>query len=160
MKNQLKRRFIILLASCFLVIGISAVLNRASFDPNFSVLDAISGATKRSQRHLSKQEKVASWSYSVDDLALPDEAIYAEETIKAQSDSYVLLKKVDFPKDTLVILSDKDNNDYMRAVQQVTEYYENLGYTVKIREYSETMMLSLAHAGHFDLFLLRKEASV
>lgn len=34
---------------------------------------------------------------------------------------------------------------------------ENLGYSIEIREYSETMMLSLAHAGHFDLFLLRKE---
>ncbi len=77
--------------------------------------------------------------------------------MEVKNDSYVVLKKADLPKDTLVILSDKDNSDYTKAVRQVAAYYEDLGYSVEIRKYSETMMLSLAHAGHFDLFLLRKE---
>ena len=69
-----------------------------------------------------------------------------------------MLKKENLPKNTLVMLSDKDNDDYRQAVQQVTAYYRALGYRIEIRECSETMMLSLAHAEHFDLFLLREEA--
>ena len=159
MKTQLKRRFIILLASLLLVIGISALLNRASFDPNFSVVDAISSATKRSHRNSSKTDTVTVWGYSVDELVLPDEAAYIEETVATGNTNYVLLRKADIPNGTLLLLSDKDNRDYTKAVQQVAEYYENFGYTVEIREYSETMMLSLAHAAHFDLFLLREGAA-
>ena len=159
MKTQLKRRFIILLASLLLVIGISTLLNRASFDPNFSVVDAISSATKRSHRNSSKTDTVTVWSYSVDDLALPDGTAYTEETIETTKGNYILLQRAVRSEDTLIILSDIDNSDYAKAVQQVAEYYENLGYTIEIREYSETMMLSLAHAEHFDLFLLREEAA-
>lgn len=159
MKTQIKRRLLILLASLLLVIAISTLLNRASFDPNFSVVDAISSATKRSHRSSSKTDTVTPWGYSVDDLALPDEAAYIEETVSAGNSSYVLLRKANLQDGTLLILSDKDNRDYTKAIQQVAEYYEALGYTVEIREYSETMMLSLAHAEHFDVFLLREEAA-
>lgn len=159
MKTQLKRRLLILLASLLLVIGISVFLNRASFDPNFSVVDAISSATKRSHRNSSKTDTATVWSYSVDDLALPDGSAYIEETTTIGNTSYVLLRKAELPNGTLLILSDKDNRDYTKAIQQVAESYEALGYTVEIREYSETMMLSLAHAEHFDLFLLREEAA-
>ena len=159
MKAQFKRRFIILLASLLLVIGISVFLNRASFDPNFSVVDAISSATKRSHRNSSKTDTATAWSYSVDDLALLDGSAYIEETTTIGNTSYVLLRKAELPNGTLLILSDKDNRDYTKAIQQGAEYYEALGYTVEIREYSETMMLSLAHAEHFDLFLLREEAA-
>lgn len=159
MKKQLKRRAIILLASFVLVTGISAFLNKASFDPDFSVVDAVTGATKRSHHNSSKTETdtITMWGYSEDDLVLQDETAYIEEKIEVKNDSYVVLKKADLSKDTLVILSDKDNSDYTKAVQQVASYYEDLGYSVEIREYRETLMLSLAHAGHFDLFLLRKE---
>lgn len=159
MKNQLKRRFVILLVSFLFVTGISIFLNKASFDPDFSVVDAISGATKRSHHNSPKADTMTTWGYSVDDLMLTDETAYIEETIKVKSGSYALLKKADLLKDTLVILSDRDNSGYTKAVQQIAEYYENLGYSVEIRECSEIMMLSLAHAEHFDLFLLRKEAS-
>ena len=157
MKKQLKRRTIILLASFLLVLGISTFLNKASFDPDFSVVDAVTGATKRSRHNSSKTGTITTWGYSEDDLVLQDETAYIEENIEVKNDSYVVLKKADLPQNTLVILSDKDNHDYTKAVQQVAEYYEDLGYSVEIREYSETMMLSLSHAGHFDLFLLRKE---
>ena len=157
MKNQLKRRVIILFVSFLLVTGISIFLNKASFDPNFSVMDAVTGATKRSHHNSSKADTITTWGYSEDDIVLQDETAYIEKNIEVKNDSYVVLKKADQPKDTLVILSDKDNSDYTKAVRQVAAYYEDLGYLVEIREYSETMMLSLAHAGHFDLFLLRKK---
>ena len=157
MKKQLKRRTIILHASFLLVLGISTFLNKASFDPDFSVVDAVTGATKRSRHNSSKTGTITTWGYSEDDIVLRDETAYIEKNIQVKNDSYVVLKKADLPKDMLVILSDKNNSDYSKAVQQVAAYYENLGYLVEIRQYSETMMLSLAHAGHFDLFLLRKE---
>lgn len=157
MKNQLKRRSVILIVSFLLVMGISTFLNWASFDPNFSMMDAISGATKRSRRQSAKADTVTSWGYSAEDLALPDETAYTEETVDTPDGSYVLLQKTALPDAALVILSDKNNSDYAKAVAQVAESYENLGYPVEIREYSEIMMLSLAHAEHFDLFLLRKE---
>lgn len=157
MKNQLKRRAVILLVSFMLVAGISVILNKASFDPDFSVVDVVTGATKHSQSDSSKTDTAASRSYSAEDLALSDETAYVEETVEGKGNRYVVLKKSELPNDTLVLLSDKDNTDYGEAVLQVAEYYENIGYRVEIREYSETMMLSLAHAGHFDLFLLREE---
>ena len=157
MKIQLKRRAIILFISFLFVIGISNFLNKASFDPNFSVMDAVTGATERSHHNSSKADTITTWGYSEDDLVLSDKKSCIEESIEVKNSSYAVLKKADLSKDTLIILSDKDNSDYTKAVQQVAEYYEDLGYSVEIREYSETMMLSLAHAGHFDLFLLRKE---
>lgn len=158
MKKQLKRGLIILLTSMLLVAGLSILLNRASFDPNFSVADAVTGATKRAHKKSSTSDTVTVWGYSADDLALPDITAYSEETIITEKGSYVLLRKLELSQDTLVILSDKDNRDYAKAVEQAATYYENLGYTIEIRKYSETMMLSLAHAEHFDLFLLREGA--
>ena len=158
MKKQLKRRLIILFSTVLIVAGISNFLNKASFDPNFSVADAVTGATKRAHKKSSKSDTVTVWDYSADDLALPDITAYSEETIITEKGSYVLLRKSELSQDTLIILSDKDNRDYAKAVEQAAKYYEDLGYTIEIRKYSETMMLSLAHAEHFDLFLLREEA--
>ena len=64
MKKQLKRRVIILLTTFLFVIGISAFLNKASFGPNFSVVDAVTGATKRSH-HNSKDTLVKNGVKSV-----------------------------------------------------------------------------------------------
>ena len=157
MKKILTRRLIIIAASLLVTVAVSTFLNRASFDPNFSVIDAISGATKRTRRNTQKSDAVTEWGYSFDDLALPDIATYKEETVNIGNARYVLLRKDDLPQGTLVMLSDKEFNDYAKAVQKVAEYYKELGYTVEVRYYSETMMLSLAHEGHFDLFLLREE---
>ena len=102
MKKQLKRRVIILLTTFLFVIGISAFLNKASFGPNFSVVDAVTGATKRSHHNSSKTGMTTTWGYSEDDLVLQDETVYIEENIEVKNDSYVVLKKADLPKDTLV----------------------------------------------------------
>lgn len=159
MNSQIKRRFFIILATLLIVTIISAFLNRASFDPNFSVMDALSGATRRTHKNTAVSDTITTWNYSVETLALPDGTAYTEETVTTEAGSYVLLRKTDLPQNTLVILSNQTNNDYTEAVLLIAEYYESCGFTVKIRAYNETMMLSLAHAGHFDLFLLRKEAT-
>ena len=159
MKAQRKRRLMILLITIVFVGGFSIFLNRISFDENFSVIDAISGATKQKHREKEKTNTAETWGYSIDDLSLPNENAYIEETIHTETGSYVLLRKNDLPDDTLVILSDSENNDYSKAVQEIAAEYENRNYKVEIRSCHETMMLSLAHAEHFDLFLLREEAA-
>ena len=156
MKEQLKRRLLILLAALGVVIILSTVFNHASYDPNFSFVDAISGATRRSRRN--DAETAIEWEYFTDDLALPDPTAYTEETIDTENSRYIVLQKAELSDKPLIFLSDKNNSAYANAVQQAAQYYENAGYTVEIRTYSETMMLSLAHAEHFDLFLLREEA--
>lgn len=160
MKRQLKRRGLILLILLLCVVGFSSFLNRVSFDPNFSMVDAVSSASKRSHRKsASKSEDTAAWEYSTEELALPDTAEYEEEIIDTENGRYVVLRKTELSKDTLVLLSDKEDNDYAKAIRQVAKYYESSGYKVEIREYSEIMMLSLAHAEHFDVFVLREEES-
>lgn len=159
MKAQQKRRLMILFITILFVGSFSIFLNRVSFDANFSVIDAISGATKQTHRKKDKANTVETWSYSIDDLSLPDKTAYIEETIHTETGDYVLLRKANLPDDTLVILSDSENRDYSKAVQEIASAYTNQNYKVEIRNCHETMMLSLAHAEHFDLFLLRKKAT-
>ncbi len=156
MKEQLKRRLLILLAALGVVIILSTVFNHASYDPNFSFVDAISGATRRSRR--TDTGATIEWAYSTADLVLPNPAAYTEETIDTENGRYIVLQKAELSDEPLIFLSDKNNSAYANAVEQAAQYYENAGYTVEVRAYSETMMLSLAHAEHFDLFLLREEA--
>ena len=156
MKEQLKRRLLILLAALGVVIILSTVFNHASFDPNFSFVDAISGATRRSRRN--DAETAIKWEYSTADLVLPNPAAYTEKTIDIKSGHYIVLQRAELSDKPLIFLSDKNNSAYANVVEQAAQYYENAGYTVEVRAYSETMMLSLAHAEHFDLFLLREEA--
>lgn len=153
----MKRRLAILIVVILLVTGISVFLNRVSFDSNFSAIDVISGATKHSQKKSSSSDESDDWEYSVDDIVLSDTEAFTEKTIITDGGTYTVLQKLNFPNDTLVILSDQNNNDYKNAVQETADYYENLGYKIEIRNYNETMMLSLAHAEHFDLFVLRRE---
>lgn len=159
LKAQLKRRLMILLVTILFVGGFSVLLNRISFDVNFSVIDAISGATKKTHREKDKTNPTETWSYSVDDLSLTDETAYMEETIHTETGDYILLRKTNLPDNTLVILSDSENKKYSKAVQEIAAEYESRNYKVEIRSCHETMMLSLAHAEHFDLFLLREEAA-
>ena len=156
---QIKRRIIILLAAFLLVSGISLLLNRASFDPDFNMLDVITGASEKSHDDSSEESGgEAAWGYSAEDLALEDEGAYTEEPADTGDGRYLLLRRADLPKGTLRILSDRESPEYSEAVQRVAAYYESLGYTTDVRECGNSMMLALAHAGKFDLFLLREEA--
>ena len=148
MKTNFKRRFIILLVLILIIVGLTFVFNRISFDPNFLSGNASGDASD-----------AATWGYSAETLVLSDEADYIEETIETQNGSYVVLQRSDLSKDTLVILSDTYNSDYAQAVDQVAQYYANLGYNIEIHDYMTITMLSVAHKEHFDIFLLREEAA-
>lgn len=42
----MKRRLIIALVTILIIAGFGALLNKISFDPDFSLVDALTGATK------------------------------------------------------------------------------------------------------------------
>ena len=42
----MKRRLIIALVTVLIIAGFGALLNKISFDPDFSLVDALTGATK------------------------------------------------------------------------------------------------------------------
>ncbi len=151
-KEKIQHRVLLLVLTCLVVGGIAVFLNHVSFDPNFSVIDAMSGATKKS--HHQNQENYA-WSYTRDDIALADTG-YAETEIAVGEQKYLVLRKESDQKE-LVMLSSQENPEYQAAVKKIAEEMEADGYHVRIRTYSETMMLSMAHAGRFDLFLMREE---
>ena len=156
MKEQIQHRLLILLVLLGLTGSISLFLNNASFNPDFSMLDSISGATKKS--HQGKNKAVSKWNYTQDDIALEEGEKYREEYITIEQDSYILLEKNVVPskENTVVLLSNRENSVYQQAVGKVAEYLQKQGYHVQIKEYTETMMLSLVHAGHFDFFLMRE----
>lgn len=152
-KEKIQHRVLLLFLTSLVVGGIAVFLNHVSFDPDFSVIDAMSGATKKS--HHEDQGSVA-WSYTRDDIALADTAGYAETEITVGEQKYLVLRK-ESDKKNLVMLSSQENVEYQAVVKKIAEEMEAEGYHVQIRTYSETMMLSMAHAGRFDLFLMREE---
>ena len=91
MKEKIQHRLFVLAALLVLVGGISLFLNNASYNPNFSVLDAITGATKKTQHSEAKDEIVPAWGYTTDDIAL-SEKDYVEEKIVTEKNTYKVLK--------------------------------------------------------------------
>lgn len=152
MKTKIKHEIFVLTVLFILVGGISGFLNNVSFNPDFSMIDALSGATKKS--HHEKQEN-SKWKYSKEDIALSDTE-YVEEVVRIEEKNYRILRKNSDAKD-IVILSNKENHDYQHAVKTIAEYLESQGYQIQIKKCSEFMMLSLAHAGRFDIFLMSEE---
>ena len=163
MKDRMQHFALILLALLIIVGGISIFLNNASYNPDFSVIDAISGATKKTHSDNDKNEAVSSWEYTKEDIALSEELFsnYTEEMIVTAGSTYKVLENTSAIKktDTVVLLSDKENKTYQRAVQNIADYLKEDGYHVRIKECSETMMLSFVHAGHFDMFLMSEEVA-
>ena len=160
MKEKIKHITFVAVGLVIIVIGISVLFHNISYNPNFSVMDAISGATKKS-KHDSKgkdNEISSDWNYTKDDIALSGKE-YTEESIIIKDRTYKLLKsKTKFSKkEQIILLSNKEDETYQKAVRNVADQFERQGYKVSIKQCSETMMLSLAHAGHFDLFLMREE---
>ena len=158
MKN-ICRKFKVIIGLVIVVGGFSLVLNRASFDPNFSLLDAVSSATKR-VHHQGKQQEEDSWEYTREDLALENGDNFQEEIICVENMSYRVLcnkKRRGTSETSLLLLSNKEDREYQKAVQLVAKYYTEAGYTVQIKEYSEIRMLSMAHAERFDIFRMEEE---
>lgn len=160
MKERIQHRMLVLLVLMIIAGGISVFLNNASYNPDFSMIDAISGATKKSHRDKGKSETVSAWGYSKDDLALSGED-YAERIILTAGNTYKILENTATVgnEDDIVLLSDKENEEYQKAVRNISDYLKTQGYHVRIKECSEIMMLSFVHAGHFDMFLMNEEAA-
>lgn len=160
MKEKMKHMLFVAAGLVVIVTGISVLFHNISYNPNFSVMDAISGATKRSKNDSKNKgnEEVFDWNYTKDDIALSEKE-YAEVSITIKNRTYHLLKsKTKFSKkENIILLSSKENKAYQKAVQNVADDLKKQGYKVSIKQYSETMMLSLAHAGHFDLFLMKEK---
>lgn len=154
-KEKIKHRCVILLIWLIVVFGISVFLNHASFDPNFSVFDVVTGATKKSDKK-NKKEKT-SWKYRKDEFYLSSKQNVKEVKIKINDITYHILEHNLQNKKEILLLSNKEDNDYQKAVEQIEKYFKNQGYHVKIKETTETMMLSMVHEGKFHIFLMSEE---
>ena len=100
MKERIQHFTLIFLALLIIVGGISIFLNNASYNPDFSVIDAISGATKKT--HNDKNETVSSWGYTKEDVDLSEELFsnYTEEMIVTAGSTYKVLENTSTIKNT------------------------------------------------------------
>ena len=165
MKEKIQHRVFILFILFLIVWGISLFLNNISFIPDFSIMDAISGATRRSHQSEDSADVISNWNYTREELALPENKSYTETVIVPRKAAYRILEndsqKIGTKADTktATLLSNKENVSYQNAVQEVAAYLTDQGYDVRIKECSETMMLSMVHAGKFTFFLMDQEVA-
>lgn len=161
-KEKIRHAGLVLLVLLAIVGGIYLFLYNASYNPDFSMIDVLSGATKKTHRAAgdpTKEKTASAWGYTKDDVAWSGKS--DEEGIVTAGTTYRVLKNIsDREKtDEQVLLSNRENPDYQKAVRRIAENLEKQGYRIRIKECGETMMLSLVHAGHFDWFLMCEEVS-
>lgn len=183
MKKAIRHRILVLLALIIVTGGISIFLNNVSFNPDFSVVDALSGATKRSKKKAVTGETISMWKYTIEDVALKkqkytgegsakkgqyikeaqQEERYIEKILKTEEGTYRILenesakKKIKSKKKEIILLSNKENSSYQKAVKNIASYLKKQGDAVRIKECTETMMLSMVHAGDFTVFVMSEE---
>lgn len=161
-KEKIRHAGLVLLVLLAIVGGISLLLYNMSYNPDFSMIDALSGATKKAHRAAgdpAKEEIASAWGYTKDDVAWSGKS--DEEVIVTAGMAYRVLRNTSNSEnpDEQVLLSNRENPDYQKAVRKIADDLQKQGYHVRIKECGETMMLSLVHAGHFDWFLMREEVS-
>lgn len=103
MKEKMKHMLFVAAGLVVIVTGISMLFYNISYNPNFSVMDAISGATKRSKQNSKDKgnETVSDWNYTKDDIALSGKE-YKEVSITTKNSTYHLLKsKTKFSKNRI-----------------------------------------------------------
>ena len=157
MKSHIQRRLLIVIILTAIVGGITQLLYNVSYNPNFSFVDAISGATRKSHSNSDSRDIISTWNYTRDDIALSDDNLCIETVITTGKSAYRLLENRSAASKTAILLSNKEDISYQNAVNVVAEYLGNQGYDIQIKEYSEIMMLSMAHAGKFTFFLMDEE---
>lgn len=154
---MIRKRITFVFSVLIFALLFGTLINRISYDANFSVFDALSSASKKAHKTAVTQD--LNWAYTIDDFQISPEDNYTESKISMDNKTYIVLCKNGYEnKNELKILSNIENKNYEKSVKKVAEYYKNKGYNVNILEKNETMMTSFAHAGHFDLLLLREEA--
>ena len=159
MKERIRHRILIICILIIVVGGITLLLNNISFNPDFSVMDAISSATKKSSHDKGSEKVISKWKYTREDIELSDNDSYTESFIIIEDVTYKILENT-YRKENagkMTLLSNKEDTNYQAAVKKVAEYLENQGYDIQIKEYTESMMLSMAHAGKFTFFIMDEE---
>ena len=157
MKEHIRHRILLICIVMAIAGGISELLYNASYNPDFSVLDAISSATKKSHSKKNKTKKEDSvWHYTIADIALENESQYLETDIVTDTGTYKVLQRNVLPE-KVTVLSNKKDADYEAAASAVATYFEKQGYTVSVKSCTIEMMLSLAHAERFDIFVMSEE---
>ena len=154
MKHTIK----VLAAAAVIIILFGVLLNRISFDENFSMIDIMTGATKHSTAEVGSAKKAEekNWSYSPEDFGLdPADSRWTETEITADGVTYTLLMN-DSPR---VMLTDSENEDYRKASEKAVQALEQQGCEITVKPCTNTLFLSYARAGRFDVLLLRKEAA-
>lgn len=159
-----RRRAILLVVTVVLISWFGSFLNKVSFDPNYSAIDVFSSASKKAKKSKTTSQADESWNYTWDDVQLSEEDGYREETIKIDNQYYTVIcnenraaKRNDNNNEEMILLSNTADSSYQKAVAQLADYYAGQGYDVKVEKTGEMMMTSYAHAGRFDVFLLREE---
>lgn len=160
MREKVQHFLLILLGTLVISTGIAVLLNNASYNPDFSMMDAISGATKKAHKANPENEINTIWEYSKDDVGLSGEN-YVEDVIVTEGTTYKVLKNPSAMENgsDIVLLSNKEDPEYQKAVVRIADHLEKQGYSVRIKEYNEIMMLSFVHAGRFSIFLMSEEAA-
>lgn len=159
-----RRRAILLVLTVVLISWFGSFLNKVSFDPSYSAVDVFSSASEKAKKQKSSEQIEEPWNYTWDDVQLSEEEGYKEEKIVIGDTAYtvILNKNRHIEKNSgkeLLLLSNFLSSSYQEAISHLEAYYLAQGYQVKVESCSETMMLSYAHAGDFDVFLLREEAA-
>lgn len=155
-----RRRFLLLAFAAAVALGFGVLLNRISYDPSFSALDALTSPSKKAEGSGTAVVN-GQWAYTIEDFQLSEsEGNMEEQTVTVENTTYVVLQRRGLDKDaTLRFLSNRQNEQYQDAVQTVADYYGKKGYAVSIENCSELMLQSYAHAGRFDVIVLREEAA-
>ena len=157
-----RRRAILLVVTVVLISWFGSFLNKVSFDPNYSVIDVFSSASKTAKKSKTTAQEDGSWNYTWDDVQLSEEGGYKEETVKIDNQYYTVIRNENRAakenvNGEMILLSNTSDSSYQKAVDQLADYYVGQGYKVKVEKSGEMMMTSYAHAGRFDVFLLREE---
>ena len=125
MKEKIKHMLFVTASLVIIVAGISVLFHNISYNPDFSVMDAISGATKKSKHNKKETKEDPDWNYTKDDIALSGKE-YTEESITIKNCTYKLLKnKTKFSKkEQIILLSNKEDKTYQKAVRNVADHFE------------------------------------
>ena len=134
--------------------GLALFCYNASYNPKFSAVDFITGATPKvkAKRNRTAQET----DYTLVDFQLQETP---ENFERLDFEHGILLVRKRSRSDYLIFLCDADAPDYVKKCAEAAKFLEGKGCRVKIRTLHRYEFTSLAHAGRFDVLLLTKDES-
>ncbi len=115
---------------------------------------SISTDSKLETSATSKVQVVSDYNYSPTDLVLDNLDEYKEEEIVYKNHIYVVLVNSKENPTSITLLTNKEDVSYTKAIHNLSKYLQKQGKTIRIKECSKTMLLSIGHTGKFQYFLL------